>query len=78
MAEEGKLVIAGPFMDNGELRGIYVFNVSTLEEAKKLTETDPSVQAGRLVLELHPWYSSAAIMAIPELHKKLEKVNVAE
>jgi len=78
LAEEGKLVIAGPFMDDGELRGIYVFNVSTIEDAKRLTETDPSVKAGRLIMELHPWYSSAAIMAIPDLHKKLEKLNVSE
>ena len=34
LAEEGKLAIAGPFLDNGELRGIYIFNVETIEEAK--------------------------------------------
>lgn len=73
MAEEGKLVTAGPFMDDGELRGIYIFNVATVEEAKALTETDPAVQAGRLVMELHPWYGSAALMEMNNLHKKLAK-----
>jgi len=29
-------------------------------------------------MELHEWYGSAAMMAIPKIHKKLEKVNVAE
>jgi uncharacterized protein YciI len=55
LAEMKKLVVAGPFGDNGQLRGIFVFKVSSLEEAKVLTETDPAVKAGRLVLDLHPW-----------------------
>ena len=71
MAEEGKLVLAGPFMDKGELRGIYIFNVTTVEEAQKLTETDPAIQAGSLVMELHPWYGSAALMKVNEIHKSL-------
>lgn len=72
MADEGKLVVAGPFLDKTELKGIYIFNVTTVEEAKALTETDPAIQAGRLVMELHPWYGSAALMLIPELHKKVQ------
>jgi uncharacterized protein YciI len=78
MANEGMLVLAGPFLDDGEVRGIYVFNVETLEEARKLTDTDPSVKAGRLVMELHPWYGSAAMMEINSTHKKLEKKGITE
>ncbi len=78
LAEEGKLVLAGPFYGDGDLRGIYVFDVSSIEEAKKLTETDPAIQSGSLIMELHKWYGSAAVAAIPDLHKKLEQVNVAE
>jgi uncharacterized protein YciI len=78
LAKEGKLLLAGPFLDDGELRGIYIFNVKTVEEAKKLTETDPAIQTGSLVMELHPWYGSAAVMAIPEMHRKLEKINITE
>ena len=55
LAEMKKLVVAGPFGDNGTLRGIFVFKVATLEEAKQLAETDPAVKAGRLALEIHPW-----------------------
>jgi uncharacterized protein len=55
LAETKKLVVAGPFGDNGTLRGIFVFKVATLEEAKALAETDPSVKAGRLTIEVHPW-----------------------
>lgn len=72
MAEEGKLVIAGPFEDDFEIRGIYIFNVSTIEEAKALTETDPAIKAGRLVMELHPWYGSAALMEVNSIHKRLQ------
>ncbi len=78
LVEEGKLILAGPFLDDGELRGIYVFNVKTVEEAKALTVTDPAIKNGSLVMELHPWYGSAAIMAIPEIHKKIKKISVTE
>lgn len=73
MAEEGKLILAGPFLDDGELRGIYVFNVKTIEEARELTASDPAIQAGSLVMELKPWYGSAAMMEINAMHGRLEK-----
>jgi uncharacterized protein YciI len=55
LAEMKKLVVAGPFGDDGRLRGIFVFRVSSIEEAKTLTATDSAVQAGRLAMEIHPW-----------------------
>lgn len=76
MADEGKLVIAGPFMDTGAIRGIYIFNVSTLEEAEALTSTDPAVKAGRLEMELHPWYGPAALGMMLELNKKVAKKKI--
>jgi len=76
LADEGKLAVAGPFLDGGELRGVYVFNVETVEEAKALTETDPAIQAGRLVMELHPWYGSAATMMVNDWHKKVQKKQI--
>ncbi len=78
LADEGKLILAGPFMDNDDVRGIYIFDVTTIEEAKKLTETDPAIQAGTLIMELKPWYGSAALLLVPEVHKKLEKKNISE
>jgi uncharacterized protein YciI len=55
LGAEGKLVLAGPFLDDGDLRGLFLFEVGSLEEAKALCETDPAVKAGRLVVEVHPW-----------------------
>jgi uncharacterized protein YciI len=73
MADEGKLILAGPFMDDGDLRGIYIFNVETVEEAQELTKTDPAIQAGRLIMELHPWYGSAALQEVNGIHKRISK-----
>lgn len=78
MADEGKLVVAGPFMDDTDVKGIYIFNVATIEEAKALTETDPSIQAGRLEMELHPWYGSAALVLLNNLHYRVEQKSVSE
>mgnify|MGYP003542830374 FL=1 len=58
MAEDKKLVIAGPFLDDGDIRGIFIFNVETMEEAIALTEADPAVKAGRLIMEIHPWWGA--------------------
>lgn len=76
LADEGKLVLAGPFLDGGELRGVYIFNVATVEEAKALTESDPAVKAGRFVMELHPWYGSAAACMINDQHKRVAKKQI--
>lgn len=55
LVEMGKLILLGPFLDDGFWRGVFVFRVDSLEEAESLVATDPSVQAGRLAFELHPW-----------------------
>ena len=62
LADMKKLVVAGPFGDDGTLRGIFVFRVGSLEEARTLTLTDPAVQAGRLALDLHPWLVPEGIL----------------
>jgi uncharacterized protein YciI len=61
MAATGKLILAGPFSDSGDLRGMFVFDLTDIEEARAMAEQDPAVQAGRLVIDLHPWYSASGI-----------------
>jgi uncharacterized protein YciI len=74
LADEGKLAVAGPFGKNEKSwRGLYVFNVATVEEAEKLVVLDPAVKAGVFVPELTPWYGSAALMVVSDTHKRLEK-----
>jgi uncharacterized protein len=65
LAQEGKLVVAGPFTDGGDLRGIFVFRVGSMAEAQALAESDPAVKAGRLRLEFHPWYAAKNITVTP-------------
>ncbi len=77
MAEEGNLVLAGPFYGDGEIRGIYIFDVETVEEAKTLTETDPAIQAGSLSMELIKWYGSAGLMEVNRISKNLAKKSFA-
>ncbi len=55
LGAEGKLLLAGPFTDGGDLRGLFLFEAASLEEARALADSDPAVKAGRLVVELHPW-----------------------
>ncbi len=54
----GDLLLAGPFGDDTDLRGIFVFKTASIDEARALVETDPAVRAGRLRVELHPWWSA--------------------
>ncbi len=78
LAAEGKLIVAGPFLDDQDIRGIFIFNVETVEEAKKLTETDPAIQAGSLVMELHPFYCSAALMEVVPIHNTIQKEKITD
>ena len=78
MAEAGQLVLAGPFLGDGEIRGIYIFNVETIAEAETLTNTDPAIQEGVLSMELMEWYGSAGLMGLNELHQKLSKLAITD
>lgn len=57
LAKEGKLIVAGPFGDDGDWRGIFILDCATKEEAEKLVKADPAVQAGRLGYEIRPWWT---------------------
>lgn len=58
MYEEGYADISGPFADDGDIRGITIYNVPTLKMADSLANADPMVKAGRLQIEIHPWWAA--------------------
>lgn len=58
MYELGHADISGPFGDDGDIRGITIYNTPTLEIADSLAHSDPMVKAGRLVIEIHPWWAA--------------------
>ena len=76
LATEGKLAIAGPFGKNEKtFRGLYIFNVKTVEEAQALVNTDPVIKSGMMIAELVPWYGSAALMEVNRIHNTITENN---
>jgi len=59
--EEKKMPLAGPFLDDTPLRGIFILQAASMEEARALCDSDPAIQAGRLRAEIHPWYGARGI-----------------
>ncbi len=55
LAGMGKILVAGPFGDDINWRGIFIFDCKTKEEVEEYLKTDPAVAAGRLAYEIHPW-----------------------
>lgn len=58
MYELGYADISGPFGDDGDIRGITIYNTPTFKMADSLANMDPMVKAGRLVIEIHPWWAA--------------------
>jgi uncharacterized protein YciI len=59
---QGKLPVAGPFGDDGRMRGIVIYRVKDVAEANVLAAEDPAVKAGRLTLEAYPWMTFKGIL----------------
>ena len=58
MYESGYADISGPFGDDGNIRGITIYNVPTLKMADSLAKSDPMVKAGRIEIEIHPGWEA--------------------
>lgn len=77
LAEEGKIIVAGPFLEKNKenYRGMFIFNTKSKEEAEQWVKTDPAVQAGVFSYVIFPWYGSAALPLYLKHHEEISKVN---
>ncbi len=75
LADQGKLVLAGPIHKNEkEYRGLFILNVKTIDEARDLLQTDPTIKAKLLDAELYNWYGAACLpMYLPYFEKVQQK-----
>ncbi len=77
LAEEGKLIIAGPLKKNeNNYRGIFILNnIESAEEAKKLLQNDLAIKNGLLDYEIFGWYGSAALPEYLPVSEKIWKIK---
>lgn len=73
LADAGKLVLAGPFDGVDGWRGMFIFAVKDVDEAKQLTATDPVIASGEMIAEYHRYYGSAALVQVNEVHRRISR-----
>lgn len=61
LAKAGKIIVAGPFGDDGNWRGIFIFDAKSVEEVEELLKTDEAIKSGRLAYEIHPWWTQTGV-----------------
>lgn len=61
MYDLGYVDISGPFGGNSDVKGVTIYNVPTLKIADSLANSDPMVIAGRLNIEIHPWWAKKGV-----------------
>lgn len=77
LVDEGKLIVAGPLAKNeNTYRGIFIFNVPTIEQAEELVQTDPAVNSKLLEADLYSWYGSAALPVYLDAALKIGKYKI--
>ena len=66
LRNRGVLVANGPLGEQSDLslRGLSIF-ACDLAEARRLSDGDPSVQAGRLAYDVMEWWVAAGTLAFP-------------
>jgi uncharacterized protein len=67
LRRQGVLVVNGPLDEQSDptMRGLSVFACG-LDEAARLSDGDPSVQAGRLAYDVMEWWVAAGTLSFPD------------
>ncbi|HWC55103.1 MAG TPA: YciI family protein [Chitinophagaceae bacterium] len=63
--KEGKLKVAGPFGEDGDWQGIFIFDSEKKEEVEQWLKTDPAIASGRLNFEIHSWWTAPMGSFVP-------------
>lgn len=72
LAEAGTLALAGPADGVEGLRGLFVLAVPDIDAARAIVDTDPVIREGEMVAEYHQFYGTAGLMALHEIHQRLQ------
>ncbi len=70
LANEGKLLVAGPFNSGG---GIFILNTKDREEAKSWILTDPAIRANRYRLEMFEWTPRTGSACLASLDAEMQE-----
>jgi uncharacterized protein YciI len=67
MKDAGYLKVAGPLTEQPDdsWRGICLYQVGSLSEARRLAESDPAVRAGRFTIDTMNWYTAKGALTFP-------------
>jgi uncharacterized protein YciI len=68
--EAGTLKVAGPFAEETLAQGLFIFDCPSKSELESLLQTDPAIKAGRLIADIHPWYTAPIGSFTPGKPKK--------
>jgi uncharacterized protein YciI len=68
LRSDGVLVVNGPLREQSDptVRGMSIF-ACDLDEARRLSDGDPSVQAGRLAYDVFEWWVAAGTLSFPDV-----------
>jgi uncharacterized protein YciI len=76
LADEGKLIVAGPlFANENNYRGIFILDTDSVELANEWVQTDPVIREKVLDADLYKWYGAAALRTYLEVQEKITKTG---
>lgn len=57
LAQEGKIIMAGPIGVEDDLQGIFLMNCKDSTEVESFVKKDTAVMTGRLIMKYYPWWT---------------------